>query len=95
MSAFNYGTTNEALLHELSRDQSKTTEDLVDITTKFIDGEDAVRAIFAWENPHAMQASQAAQRKSTESTMRSVERATMPDMMDMSSAPQIAQLSNR
>ncbi|KAJ1289641.1 hypothetical protein BS78_02G180300 [Paspalum vaginatum] len=45
-SAFTYGTTNEALIHELGRGRPKTTADLLDIAIKFADGEDAVGAIF-------------------------------------------------
>ena len=46
MSAFTYGTSNEALVHELGRGRPKTTTDLLDIATKFVDGEDAVGTIF-------------------------------------------------
>jgi hypothetical protein len=46
VSAFTYGTTNEALVHELGWRRSKTTTDLFDIATKFADGEGAVEAIF-------------------------------------------------
>lgn len=46
VSAFTYGTTNEALVHELGRGQPRTTADLLDIATKFVDGENVVGAIF-------------------------------------------------
>jgi hypothetical protein len=46
VSAFTYGTTNEALIHELGRGRPRTTADLLDIATKFADWEDAVGAIF-------------------------------------------------
>lgn len=46
VSAFTYGTTNEALVHELGQGSSKTIVDLLNIATKFVDGEDAVGAIF-------------------------------------------------
>jgi hypothetical protein len=34
------------MVHELDRDQPKTTKELVDITTRHASGEEAVRAIF-------------------------------------------------
>lgn len=40
MSAFTYGTTNEALIHELGRGQPNATTDLLNIVTKFVDEED-------------------------------------------------------
>ena len=46
VSAITYGTTNEALVHELGWDRPKITTDLLDIATKFADGEEAVGAIF-------------------------------------------------
>jgi hypothetical protein len=46
VSAFTYGTINEALTHELWRGRPRTTTDLLDIAIKFIDGEDVVGAIF-------------------------------------------------
>jgi hypothetical protein len=46
MSAFTYGTMNEALIHELDSGRPKTTADLLDIATKFADGEDAMGVIF-------------------------------------------------
>jgi hypothetical protein len=45
-SDITYSTTNEALVHELGRGRPRTTADLLDIATKFDDGEDAVGAIF-------------------------------------------------
>ncbi|WVZ75390.1 hypothetical protein U9M48_023446 [Paspalum notatum var. saurae] len=51
VSAFTYGTFNEALIHELGRGWPRTTADLLDIATKFADGEDAVGAIFRKARP--------------------------------------------
>jgi hypothetical protein len=53
VSAFTYGTTNEALIHEFGRGRLRTVVDLLDIATKFNDGEDAVGAIFRkGKGPH-------------------------------------------
>lgn len=46
LSAFTYGTTNKALVHELGHRRPRTTVDLLNIATKFTDGEDVVGAIF-------------------------------------------------
>jgi hypothetical protein len=46
VSTFTYGTTKEALIHELGRGRPRTTTDLLYIATKFADGDDAVGAIF-------------------------------------------------
>lgn len=46
VSAFIYGTTNEALVHKLGQGRLKSTADLLDIATKFVDKEDTVGAIF-------------------------------------------------
>lgn len=53
VSAFTYDTTNEALVHELGREIPRTNADLLNIATKFANGEDAVGAIFCKEkSPH-------------------------------------------
>jgi hypothetical protein len=53
VNAFTYDTTNKALIHELDRGRPKTTANLLDIATKFVDGEDAVGAIFRkGKSPH-------------------------------------------
>jgi hypothetical protein len=57
---------------------TKTTTDLLDITTKFVAEEDTVGAFSARERPYVTPTSQATQRKNDESTTRSVERATTP-----------------
>jgi hypothetical protein len=46
VSAFTNGTTNEALIHEFGRGIPRTIANLLDIATKFADGEDMVGAIF-------------------------------------------------
>jgi hypothetical protein len=46
VSAFTYDTTNEALVQELGRGRPRTTTDLLDIATKFVDREDTIGAIF-------------------------------------------------
>jgi hypothetical protein len=53
INAFTYGTTNEALVHELDRGRPKTTVELLDITTKFVGGEDIVGTIlYKGKTPH-------------------------------------------
>jgi hypothetical protein len=53
MSAFTYDTTNEALIHELGQGRPRATVDLLDIAIKFVDGEEAVWAIFhKGKGPH-------------------------------------------
>lgn len=53
VSAFTYDTTNEALVHELGRERPRTNANLLNIATKFANGEDAVAAIFCKEkSPH-------------------------------------------
>jgi hypothetical protein len=46
ISAFWSGTNCQTLVHELSRDQSKTMKELIDITTRHASSEEAIRAIF-------------------------------------------------
>lgn len=46
VSAFTYGTTDEAFVPELGQGRPRTTMDLLDIATKFANREDAVGAIF-------------------------------------------------
>jgi hypothetical protein len=46
ISAFWDGTTCHSLVHELSREQPKTTKELLDILTQHVSGEEVVRAAF-------------------------------------------------
>jgi hypothetical protein len=46
ISAFWSGTSYRTLVHELSRDQPKTTKELLDIATQHASGEEAVRVVF-------------------------------------------------
>jgi hypothetical protein len=46
INAFLSGTTNETLVHNLSRKSPRTTKELLDIATSHASGEDTVGAIF-------------------------------------------------
>ena len=46
IGAFISGTSNEALIHELERCKPWTTRELLDLTTSYAFGEEAIRAIF-------------------------------------------------
>jgi hypothetical protein len=61
----------------------RTIADLLDIETKFTDGEDAVRIIFARRRPHTMLVTLAARRRSIENTPTSVGVATTPSVKEM------------
>jgi hypothetical protein len=46
ISTFELGTSCKTLVHELSRDQLKTTKELLDIATQHAFGEYVVEAVF-------------------------------------------------
>jgi hypothetical protein len=46
MSTFWSGTNCRTLVHELGRDQPRTTKELLDITTRHTSGDEVVGAVF-------------------------------------------------
>jgi hypothetical protein len=53
ISAFWHGTTCHTLVHELGREQPRTTKELLDIVTRHASGEEAVGAAFVLGNAAA------------------------------------------
>jgi hypothetical protein len=47
------GTNYRTLVHELSRDQPKTTKELLDIATRHASGKETIGAIFVQGNRNA------------------------------------------
>jgi hypothetical protein len=50
ISSFWFNTTCRTLIHELSHNLSNTTNELFDITTQHVFGEEAIRAVFVLGN---------------------------------------------
>lgn len=89
VSAFTYNTTNEALAHKLGRGRPRTTADLLDIATKFVDGEDALGQFSASEKACAMLASPTTRKGSVGNTPTCTEGTTILGTMKRKSPPLI------